>query len=65
MNKFIRKIVYERLFIFSEGAHDLLEEVLRTAEPESEVEPEGYAEPKGFDDEAVDEGTFTTVGLFF
>ena len=41
---------------FPEGAQDLLDEVLRAAEPESEVEPETYAEPKGFDDETVDEG---------
>jgi len=49
---------------FSEGAKDLLDEVLRAAEPEVEVEPEGQAEPKGFDDDAADEGMSAFPSFF-
>ncbi len=35
---------------------DLLEELLRKAEPEGYAEPEGQAEPKGFDEDQEEQG---------
>ena len=50
---------------FTEGALDLLDDVLRAAEPEGEVEPETHSEPKGFDDDNVDEGIVIFLILYF
>ena len=47
-------------FFYFPTEDDLLEELLRKAEPEGYAEPEGQAAPKGFDEDLEEQGNLSS-----